>query len=85
MGKSVLGARSSFIGQIQVAEADIKSRGTGRNTTFPGMLTLDDVLARLNALESPDQGGALAIKCAAPLYKAEVHRAGRLSYPSILC
>ena len=35
-------------------------------TTFPGTLSLDDVLARLKALEGADQGGALAVKRAAP-------------------
>ena len=66
MGKSVLGSLSSFAGQIRVVEAGIKPRGAGRNTTFPGTLSMDDVLARLKALEGADQGGALAVKRAAP-------------------
>ena len=84
MGKSVLGSLSSFAGQIRVVEADIKSRGAGRNKTFPGTLSLDDVLARLKALEGADQGGALAVKRAAPADDFEGPWAGFFPYTHLM-
>ena len=59
MGKTVLGSLSSFANQIQIVEKDIESRVGGRNTTFPGTLSLDDLLARVQALEGSGHGGAL--------------------------
>jgi hypothetical protein len=58
-GKTVLGSLSSFANQIQIVENDIESRVGGRNTTFPGTLSLDDLLARVQALEGSGHGGAL--------------------------
>ena len=84
MGKTVLGSLSSFARQIQIVEKDIESRVGGRNTTFPGTLSLDDLLARVQALEGSGQGGALSVKRDAPLYDVEDPAAGHSSRASSL-
>jgi len=65
MGKAVLGTLSSFAGQMQIVDADIKARAAGCNSTFPGTLSLDALLARINALER-HHDGAIATKRGAP-------------------
>ena len=65
MGKAVLGTLSSFAGQTQIVDADIKARAAGCNSTFPGTLSLDALLARINDLER-HRDGAIDTKRGAP-------------------